>query len=345
MTARGRSALRLELVFLAVAAAVLALRIASMVAATTDWPGPFVDWHTYVNAVQRLFAGEPIYAASQLDGPYQLVTTLLVGYSYPPASVPLFIPFVGYPLGLALWLTLNIGLLVTALWALVSPAWPGHRVGALALVLLLLAWFPPFTTGVVAANVNVGIAGLVGWIAVGLSGRVAGVAGGLGVIVKVFVGVAALASRDKLRPALLAAGVASALVVVTLPLVGATAWTDFVHAMSNAVPFCQPTNFSIACRLAPIVGEQAAIYVGIAIGALAALTLLVSTRPLTMAVLTAVVVMAPALDMHWHYWTIAFVIAVAAVAERYRRKNSVVRPTTVPAPLNEQATDLGETKG
>ena len=45
-------------------------------------------------------------------------------------SVPLLIPFQGYPLGLAAWITVNLGALLTALWAIVSRAW----------------WRPPLTT-------------------------------------------------------------------------------------------------------------------------------------------------------------------------------------------------------
>ena len=88
--------------------------------------------------------GSDYYAPQQLAGAYHLTQVVLVGYAYPPASVPLFLPLETYPLGLAMWITLNLGLLLTSLWTLLSRATPSHRMFAFALVLIALSVFPPF---------------------------------------------------------------------------------------------------------------------------------------------------------------------------------------------------------
>src|SRR5438105_1983906 len=125
-----------------VAAIVLIVRIelfATVIAAERDgtWvrPGPWVDWQTYVNAFVRASHGSGIYAPPQLSGSYLLTRMVLIGYAYPPASVPFFWIFANYPFGLAAWLTLNVGLLLTALWALISRAWPRYRLVLFALVI------------------------------------------------------------------------------------------------------------------------------------------------------------------------------------------------------------------
>jgi hypothetical protein len=294
-----------------------------------QYPGPWVDWHTYVNAFDRMAGGAGIYAPEQLTGPYELTHTVLIGYAYPPASVLLFAPFLSYPFGLVAWLTLNLGLLLTAMWALISRAWPTHRAVVFAVALGGLAFYDPFRDGMISANVNVGIAGLIGWIAYGLRPGAAGILGSLGAIVKVFSGVVTLATPVQKRRSIVIAAVATVAVgVITLPIVGAQSWVDFVRALSSAQPDCSGFNISIACELAPSIGSGAGSLVGIAVGALAALALLAVREPFWMACLAAVAVMAPANNLHLSYWTIAYVLMVAAFAEveRLRRSRLAVAP-------------------
>ena len=137
---------------------------------------------------------------------------LLIGYAYPPASVPLLIPFQGYPLGLAAWITVNLGALLTALWAIASRAWPTYRLLAFALALAGLAMFPPFLAGMIAMSTNIGLAGAIGWVAVGLTARQAGVLGGVLAILKVFAGALTFGSPDGKAKAL-ATAIAVVLVV------------------------------------------------------------------------------------------------------------------------------------
>lgn len=305
----------LGVVALILASALLVGTFVSLIPQVTVWPGPFVDWRTYENAAGRLLAGEPIYATQQLSGPYHLTEVLLVGYAYPPASVPLMIPFQGYPFGLAAWVTVNLGALLTALWAIVSRAWPTYRMLAFALALAGLAMFPPFLAGMIAMSTNIGVAGAVGWVAVGLTARQAGVLGGILAILKVFAGAVTMAALDgKARAVAIALLVAGGLTLVTLPVVGVGSWLDFGTALTGAVPDCSGFNISIACTLGPTLGLGAGSLIGIAVGGLAVLGMLACRQPYLLSVLAAIAVMAPANNVHIHYWTIGYVLVVASLA-------------------------------
>ena len=237
---------------------------------------------------------------------------LLIGYAYPPASVPLLIPFQGYPFGLALWITLNVGALLTALWAIVSRAWPTYRLLAFALALAGLAMFPPFLAGLIAMSTNVGLAGAIGWVAVGLTARQAGVLGGVLGILKVFAGALTFGSPDgKTRAFATAIVVTVAVALVTLPIVGPQSWLDFGTALTAAEPDCSGFNVSIACTLGPTIGLGWGSLVGVIIGGLAVLGMLACRQPYLLSVLAAVAVMAPANNLHIHYWTIGYVLVVA----------------------------------
>ena len=297
------------------ATAMLVGTFVSLIPLVTGWPGPFVDWRTYENAVARLLAGGPIYAPQQLSGPYHLTDMLLVGYAYPPASVPLMIPFQGYPFGLAAWITVNLGALLTALWAIASRAWPAYRLLAFALALAGLAMFPPFLAGMIAMSTNIGLAGAIGWVAVGLTARQAGVAGGVLAVLKVFAGSVTFGSPERKTTAFLTAvAVVAALALVTLPIVGPGSWLDFGTALIGAVPDCSGFNVSIACTLGGTIGLGLGSLVGILVGGLAVAGMLVCRQPYLLSILAAIAVMAPANNLHIHYWTIGYVLVVASLA-------------------------------
>ena len=78
--------------------------------------------------LDRMVSGLGIYAPAQLAGSsYNLTHVVLTGYAYPPASVPFYALVASYPIGLAAWLTLNLGLLLAALWAIITAR--GRAIG------------------------------------------------------------------------------------------------------------------------------------------------------------------------------------------------------------------------
>ncbi len=256
---------------------------------------------------------------------------LLIGYAYPPASVPLLIPFQGYPFGLAAWITVNLGTLLTALWAIVSRAWPTYRLLAFALALAGLAMFPPFLAGMIAMSTNIGLAGAIGWVAVGLTARQAGVLGGVLAILKVFAGAVTFGAIDgKVRALAVAAAVVVVLILVSLPIVGVGSWLDFGTALTRAVPDCSGFNVSIACALGPAIGLEAGSIVGIVVGGLAVLAMLAVRQPYLLSLLASIAVMAPANNLHIHYWTIAYVVVIASLArltDLTRQRRAALAPS------------------
>jgi hypothetical protein len=319
---------------IAATAAGLTAQLIRVTSNVTYFPGPFVDWATYVNGVGRLLTGDGIYASAQLAGPYRLTDVLLVGYAYPPASVPLFVPFQGYPLGIAAWITLNLGLLFTGFWRMVSRTWPHRRVTAMCLCLIGLTAFVPFLGGFIALNFNLGLAGLVAWISTGVDWRFAGLAGGLSGVIKVFPAVLALAvPKEKTKSVGLAVGIAAAIALITLPVVGVASWSEFVRALTGATPDCSTSNYSIACVVGPTIGMAAGSIIGIVVGGIAALAMCVVRRPYWLAVLSAVGIMAPANNLHLHYWTIAYVLLIATLAEVTLLQRNRVDTITAASPV------------
>ncbi len=325
MLAVNASAVTVAVAFNAIVAIMTAAYLAPAANGTWQNPGPWVDWMTYAAAFDRLVHGAGIYAPAQLGGAYMLTHVVLVGYAYPPASVPFLAPFADYPWGFVAFQVVNLGLFFTALWALVTRAVPRYRALTMALVLLLLPFFWPFEDGVISANVDLAIAGMIGWVAVGVSPAWLGVFGAAGALTKVFPSVMAAASSDrKLRSIVIGSALTLVACLVTVPIVGLHSWPDFVHALAVNVPDCYSLNWSIACTLGPRIGTTPATLVGLAVAALAALGLLLVHDRFAMALLASVAVMAPVTNLHPHYWTVVPVLGIATLArlreERQRHR-------------------------
>lgn len=288
----------------------------------------FADWLTYVHAVDRLLAGAPIYAPEQLSGPYVLPNVTLFGYAYPPSSVPLFIPFVSYPLGLVAWLTLNVGLLITGLYAVVGRELGRVRPLEFAVVLLGLAFLRGFGDGVAFGNASVGLAGVLAWCWVIGRGRTPiGFLAGLGATIKLVPGAALFWSTRETFPRVLltAALVGGAIFVLTLPLVGVQSWLDYARALSYSEPACGvdfPT--SIACTLKPFVGIEAAKLAGIGLALVAGVLAVVARSPLVAFTLVVIAWLSPVTDLHFHYLLVVYVLAVVVCATwiRGRRRGA-----------------------
>ncbi|MBI3749170.1 MAG: DUF2029 domain-containing protein [Chloroflexi bacterium] len=295
----------------------------------------FTDWRTYVNAVERLQVGTSIYAQGQLAGPYTLPDMALVGYAYPPASVPLFLPFTSYPGGLVAWLLLNVGLLVTGLYAVLRQELGQARLTDLALVLLLLALIRPFWSGLALGNVNVGLAGVLAWCWVIGRGRgsIALVAA-LGATVKSIPGVLVFWSTPRTFPrvAIGTAVTGVLLFLVSLPFVGLQSWFDYGLALSNAQPSCHEDTFipSAACLLQPVFGVGVAKLSGIVFAVVLGGFALVSRSSIVAFALVTFALLAPVTDFHPHYLLMLYVLIVVAgvswIGGRRRSDATTVSP-------------------
>jgi Glycosyltransferase family 87 len=283
----------------------------------------FADWLTYMHAVDRMFAGLPIYAPEQLNGQYVLVNVTLFGYAYPPSSVPLFLPFASYPVGLVAWLTVNVGLLITGVIAILKRERGRVRPLELALALLVLGFFPGFADGVAWGNASVGLAGCLAWAWVMGRGRMpVGGFAGLGATIKLVPGALIFWSTPRTFPRVLvgAAAVAGALFVLTLPLVGLASWADYVTALSFSEPACGvDVPVSLACLLKPMIGIGPAKLAGILLALGAGIAAVFVRASLASFGLVVVAWLAPVTDLHFHYLLVIYVLAVIAGA-RWRQR-------------------------
>ena len=279
----------------------------------------FVDWVTYANAVERLLSGRSIFAPEQLAGPYSLPTVVRIGYAYPPPSVILFIPFAVFPVGLCAWIVLNVGLLVTGLFAAVQKE-VGHLSPlAAAAILIGLAAFVPFTEGVASGNVNIGLGGVLAWAWVlGRSRRTLGPIAGLAATIKIVPGFLVFWSDRQrfLRTVAGALAVAIGLTIATLPFTGIGSWTDMFTALSNAQPICSGgvIHPSVACYFTPLVGPTAAKFLGILIGVVFGSAAVLTANPLYAFTLVCLASLAPVADWHSHTFIVLYVLLVVAVA-------------------------------
>lgn len=275
----------------------------------------FVDWITYANAVDRFVSGQSLFAPQQLSGQYFLPDVVRAGYAYPPPSILLFLPFASYPVGLVGWTVLNVGLLVTGLLAVVRKEM--GRVTPLlgAAMLGSLALYVPFTEGVAVGNVNVGLAGVFAWAwVIGRSSPGMGVLAGVGAVVKIVPGALVFWSdrRTFVRTAAISLAVATFVSVVTLPLMGIHAWTDFMTALGNSQPNCSGPGLhaSLACVIEPLTGPVAARSMVVAIALAAGIGAVLTRTPTVAFALVVVASVFPATDGHSHSLLVLYVLLV-----------------------------------
>lgn len=196
------------------------------------------DYQAYAQAAERLLNGQPLYdPAVDLAGGFAI-------YLYPPPFALAFVPFelLGEPIGLYAWTGLLITCTVAAIalmpvfptvrWTMLLLAgldWPVlyslklGQVGPILLLLFVLGWRwldrPADLGGTITAGtlIKVQPALLAVW--------------------------AVLAGRP--RAAAIAAGLVVVVVLATLPLVGVSAWTDYVAIIrSVSEPITTPHNFT-----------------------------------------------------------------------------------------------------
>ena len=289
--------------------------------------GWFTDWATYDHAVERFLHGQPLYAPFQLESPYVLPLATGVGFIYPPPAILLFVPFALLPGGQALWVALNVGLLVTGLAAVLRRELGTIAPWPLALTLFGLALFVPFGAAVASGEITLGFTGILAWAwTAGGRRRWVGPVSGVGAVVKVQPGIlVAWAWRvEGWRGAARGVAVGAAICLVTLPLFGLGPWFDYLHALSNTTPYCDGAHYSVACTLVPFTSVAVAKAAGIAVAVLCAIgVILVRNRTIAFALLAAAM-LAPVTDMHWYYLLTFYVVLVVVVATSIRARRERV---------------------
>jgi hypothetical protein len=285
---------------------------------------PFFDWIFYRRAVERWLTGESLYPGGVIS---TLTTTAGASYSYPPASVPLMLPFAADPIGAWLWEACLFIVLLAGVFAVVRVGWPNHSLRAFAVALLGLGLFVPVLEGLAVANVNIATAGALGlvWATPRLAVPAAGILG----VLKVFP--VALAAPSGVRTFARALGLTALICLLTLPLVGLGSWLDYANALASSTPLCGTarTNPSFACAIAPLVGSGLATIVGLLLAGAALVVAFKAGRNIVGMTAVVAAIMLPATELHLHYFAKTFVLALIGMSE-LRGRASLRRSPAVP---------------
>ena len=244
---------------LALTALALALAMALAIGANETHSPPWIDWTTYADALHRLVNGGPIYDPRQITGPYTLPEITTTGYVYAPASLLLFAPFGSLPIGLAAWLTLNVAILVSGLYAILRRELGDDGILFLGIAILPVVLWIGFLNGLTAGNVTIGLSGVLAWAWAAGRGRTSPAAIALIGVAKMFPAVLVCWTTPSrlIRSAFTAGLITGAWILITLPMVGLNSWADFIRAMGNAQPTCS-WGTSVPCLLQPALGVSLA---------------------------------------------------------------------------------------
>jgi len=227
---------------------VLAVRALQFFALTHEIQWGY-DFSAYWAAANRLLDGAGLYTPAQLAGPYAPQAQYL--YLYPPplagAVTPLAVLFpTDYRAAAWIWAAIGAGIVVWAVLAL----WRSERLaerfpvlegrGRWLLIAAALA-FPPVVGELVLGNVHLLLLGLLtlAWLGIRQESPrgelAAGIAVGLATVIKVFPGVLIVwfVLTRRYRAAAGALIGAAAFALVTLPITGIEAWTQFPTVLAN----------------------------------------------------------------------------------------------------------------
>ena len=203
------------------------------------------DFSAYWLAGRHVLAGQALYTAAQLAGPFEPQALGQFLYLYPPFLAVLVAPIAGlfptYGTAMALWSAL--GALIAAGVALAVGRDEGLiRDRRNAAWLLGAAFvFPPLVAELILGNVHVLLLGLlaVGWLATrdrtpGAQ-AVAGVAVGIAALIKLFPAIVLvwLAVTGRWRAVAWAVGGAVTLALLTIPVVGIEPWLQYPTVILN----------------------------------------------------------------------------------------------------------------
>ncbi len=279
------------------------------------------DFSAYWRAGVHLLAGEPIYDADQLAGPYAPQRQYL--YLYPPPLAAAVSPLAAavpddYRLANWAWFALGAAILIATVLAvgrregLFDPSrFSGLLAGRRRWLLVGAAFaLPPVVGELVLGNVHLVLLGLLAlaWLGIrrGTTGgdALVGAAIGVAAVIKVFPGILLLwfliTRRWRAAGWVVVGAVAAS--VAALPLTGTEPWRDYSTVLANlAAPSDTTDTLAPTVWLAPLLGFTGARLVvgalGVAVLAWSALRQDVRTS-FAVAVLVSVLV-APALYHHY----------------------------------------------
>jgi hypothetical protein len=247
------------------------------------------------------------------------------GYAYPPASLLLFMPFGSQPVGLCLWLALNIGLLASGVFAILRRELGNDAVLYLGVAILPVILWVGFIEGAMARNVTVGLSGLLAWSWALGRGRTSPVAIAVIGIAKIFPATLLFwTTPSRLFRSLLTAGlIAGAWILVTLPIVRVEFWVDFFRSMGNVQPNCESYGSSVTCILQPVLGITLAKMAAVCLAGAIGLGAVFVRKDLLAFMMVALSWVIPAYNQSYYSMLPLFVVWVAVFAVWMRRLRSI----------------------
>jgi alpha-1,2-mannosyltransferase len=307
----------LRLVLILVAVILVGFRALQFVLFTTQIQWGY-DFSAYWTAGAHLLAGDPIYSAAQLAGPYAPQQQYL--YLYPPPLAGFAAPWTSigpadYHLAAWGWTALGAAILVATILAIARSEGLMDRVrnatGLGRWILVAAAFgFPPVIGELVLGNVHLFLLGLLGVAWLGISRgtprdeRIAGFAVGVAAVIKVFPGIILLwflLTRRWQGAAFVVVGIV-ATTLLALPFTGSQPWLDYPTVLTNlSAPSDTRDTLAPTVWLAEWIGFLPArlIVAGTGLVILAWGALRLTTRmSFTVAVLVSILV-APALYHHY----------------------------------------------
>ncbi len=286
------------------------------------------DYEAYVRAAQRLLDGLPLYDVNvDVAGGFAI-------FLYPPPFAVAFVPFALMgAAGVWVWTGFLIACVIGAIalmpvsttirWGMLLLAgldWPVlyslklGQVGPILLLLFVLGW--RWLARPTALGASIGIGGLVKLQPL------------------LLVGWAVLAGAW--RAAVVAVGVVAFIAAVTLPVVGVTAWTDYIGLLRVvSEPVSTPHNFTVGAVLYQAgLSAGAATTIQWASVVLALGLVVVGARRLTLAAgyVVAVVATQPVSPLLWDHYAIILLLPTAWLLANGARW-SVAIPLATSLPL------------
>jgi alpha-1,2-mannosyltransferase len=287
------------------------------------------DFQAYAHAAQRLLDGQPLYDATvDVAGGFAI-------FLYPPPFAVALVPFalLGDPAGLVAWTTLLIACVVVGIAAMpvsVTLRW----------VMLLLAgldWPVLYSLKLGQVGPILLLLFVLGWRWLEAPVRL-GATIAIGTLIKIqpaLLGVWALLT-GRPKAAVVALGIAVAAVLVTLPLVGLDAWSDYVALLRTvSEPVTTPHNFTPGAVLYQAgieAGTATVIQWAVVVATLS--VVVVAARVLTAPASFMVAVVATQLisPLLWDHYAIVLLVPVAWLISRGARW-AVAIPLATSLPL------------
>jgi alpha-1,2-mannosyltransferase len=273
------------------------------------------DFSAYWLAARHLLAGQPIYTAAQLAGPYEPQALGQFLYLYPPFLAVLVMPLAAlspqtYGPAMGVWAAM--GAVIAAAVVLGIGRLEGlvrDRTSAAFLLAAAFA-FPPLVAELILGNVHVVLLGLLAlaWWATRRPSRggeaVAGIAVGVAALIKLFPAVLLLwfVLTGRWRAAAWALGAAAVLALLTLPITGLEPWLRYPQVILNLGTPANTTDalapsLWLSALMPALLARALVIVVGLGLVAWSALRL--DERASYGLVVAASVLLAPSLFQHY----------------------------------------------